>query len=103
MAPLDLEPNQLQTPQELLESVHQQLRAELADDLLRRINEAPPILAGHHAKKGVFITTSRFADNAREYAATVEAKVILIDGQELAQLGVFYATPRLGHFYKVFL
>jgi restriction system protein len=43
-------------------------------------------LAGRGAPKGVFITTSDFSAGARTYAAQVQARVILIDGQRLAQL-----------------
>ncbi len=43
-------------------------------------------LAGKHATKGIFITTSRFNSNAKEYAHAVAQKVILIDGQRLADL-----------------
>lgn len=43
-------------------------------------------LAGQQASKGIFITTSGFADTAIKYATTVIQKVILIDGQRLADL-----------------
>lgn len=43
-------------------------------------------LHGVRARKGVFITTSHFIDEAREYANTIEASVVLIDGQQLASL-----------------
>ena len=42
-------------------------------------------LAGKKASKGVFITTSSFNDNAREYASGLQQKVILIDGRRLAE------------------
>lgn len=44
-------------------------------------------LAGQRASKGVFITTSRFTQEAREYATTnTQYKVVLIDGERLADL-----------------
>ena len=43
-------------------------------------------LEGKRARKGVFITTSLFSKDAREYVSGIDKKVILIDGQELAQL-----------------
>lgn len=43
-------------------------------------------LAGKKASKGVFITTSAFNENAREYAGGLHQKVILIDGRRLAEL-----------------
>lgn len=38
------------------------------------------------SQKGVFITTSSFAESAREYVRKISKKVILIDGQELTEL-----------------
>ncbi len=43
-------------------------------------------LHGKRAKKGVFITTSKFSDDARHYVETIDPKVILIDGRMLAEL-----------------
>jgi len=43
-------------------------------------------LAGKKAQKGVFITTSGFKNTAAEYAKEVQQKVILIDGERLADL-----------------
>lgn len=43
-------------------------------------------LAGQKANRGVFITTSDFTKKALEYVATIPQKVILIDGEKLAQL-----------------
>jgi restriction system protein len=43
-------------------------------------------LQGVRAKKGVFITTSTFTQGAREYVGNVESKIILIDGETLANL-----------------
>ena len=38
--------------------------------------------------KGVFITTSAFSKEAREYVGQIEAKIILIDGPTLGGLMV---------------
>ena len=43
-------------------------------------------LQGQRARKGIFITTSDFSRDAQEYAAKIESKIILIDGEQLAQL-----------------
>ncbi len=43
-------------------------------------------LQGVRARKGIFITTSSFSDGAREYVSTIDNKIVLIDGTELAQL-----------------
>lgn len=43
-------------------------------------------LEGLRAKKGVMITTSRFTEDAQAYADRIEKKIILVDGEKLAQL-----------------
>lgn len=43
-------------------------------------------LQGQRARKGVFITTSFFTKEAKEYASMIESKIILIDGEHLAKL-----------------
>jgi restriction system protein len=43
-------------------------------------------LQGQRAKKGVFITTSSYTAEAIEYASRIDTKVVLIDGQLLANL-----------------
>lgn len=43
-------------------------------------------LQGKRAKKGIFITTSAFSQGCEEYVATIDSKIILIDGQRLAKL-----------------
>ncbi len=47
-------------------------------------------LAGKHATKGVFITTSKFCKTAIDYVKSVQHKVILIDGDKLANLMIEY-------------
>jgi len=42
------------------------------------------------ARKGVFITTSQFSKEAREYCQMIEKKVVLIDGIKLAELMIQY-------------
>jgi restriction system protein len=43
-------------------------------------------LQGQRAKKGIFITTTRFSDDAKRYASNIDTKVVLIDGKRLANL-----------------
>jgi len=43
-------------------------------------------LQGQRAKKGVFITTSSFTKEAKEYVSLIDLKIILIDGEQLATL-----------------
>ncbi len=43
-------------------------------------------LTRQRARKGVFITTSEFSNGARECVTSLDIKVVLIDGRELARL-----------------
>lgn len=47
-------------------------------------------LAGRQANRGVFITTSKFSHEAREYVKSLQVRVILMDGERLAQLMIEY-------------
>jgi len=43
-------------------------------------------LQAHRANKGIFITTSRFTDDARSYVSQIGSKIVLIDGEQLTNL-----------------
>lgn len=43
-------------------------------------------LEGQRARKGVLITTSDFSKEAKDYVNRIEKKIVLIDGEQLAQL-----------------
>ena len=45
-------------------------------------------LHGQQASRGIFITTSSFSAGAKDYADRVNARIVLIDGQELTRLMV---------------
>jgi len=47
-------------------------------------------LHGKRARKGVFITTGKFSEEARRYVENIEPKVILIDGRTLAEYMIDY-------------
>lgn len=49
-------------------------------------------LHGRQSNQGVFITTSRFSQEAHQYAESVSSRVILIDGQRLADLMIRYGV-----------
>ena len=150
------EGEQKQTPEESLERAYQNLRTDLAADLITQIKQSPPALferlvvellvkmgyggsrkdagkaigksgdegldgiikedrlgldiiylqakrwentvsrpeiqkfagalQGQRARKGIFITTSDFSREAHDYASRIDSKIILIDGDQLAQL-----------------
>lgn len=60
-------------------------------------------LAGRRAKKGVFITTSGFTREARDFAESVSDSIVLVDGQQLTTLmvehgvGVAHKLLRVPH------
>jgi len=151
-----VEEEQAETPEEVLESAYQNLRSDLANDLLKQIMASPsslfenividllvkmgyggsrkdageaigktgdegidgiikedPLgldiiyiqakqwdntvgrpeiqkfagaLQGKHARKGIFISTSNFSREARDFASSIDTKIILIDGGQLTQL-----------------
>ncbi|MBU7025640.1 MAG: restriction endonuclease [Theionarchaea archaeon] len=43
-------------------------------------------LQGKRARKGIFITTSTFSKQAREYVSQIDSKIVLIEGEQLAEL-----------------
>lgn len=47
-------------------------------------------LQGQRARKGIFITTSTFSGGARDYVSRIDSKIVLIDGDMLAQLMIDY-------------
>lgn len=42
-------------------------------------------LHGKRAKKGIFITTSSFSNEAREYASNIDNRVVLVDDEQMAE------------------
>lgn len=49
-------------------------------------------LLGKSAKKGIFITTSGFSKEAMEYVAFIDSKIVLIDGEKLANLMIDFGV-----------
>lgn len=49
-------------------------------------------LLGKKARKGIFITTSSFTKEAVEFARSLEAKIILVDGSILTELMIEYGV-----------
>lgn len=43
-------------------------------------------LQAQRANKGIFITTSRFTDDARSYVSQIGSKIVLIDGEQMTSL-----------------
>ena len=49
-------------------------------------------LVGFGASKGVFVTTSSFSQHAKDYAANLQQRIILIDGRRLAELMIEFGV-----------
>jgi restriction system protein len=43
-------------------------------------------LQGQRARKGIMMTTSAFSSEAHDYASRIDSKIVLIDGERIAQL-----------------
>ena len=48
-------------------------------------------LKGQQANKGVFITTSKFSNDAKDYISKIDSKIVLIDGEQLAEFMIDYS------------
>jgi restriction system protein len=49
-------------------------------------------LQGQRARKGVFITTSAFSAEARDFVARIDPRIVLVDGEELARLMIAHGV-----------
>jgi restriction system protein len=49
-------------------------------------------LEGQRARKGIFITTSQFTQDAKDYVNRIEKKIVLIDGEQLANYMIDYGV-----------
>ncbi len=59
-------------------------------------------LDAHHAHKGVFITTSSFTEDARQFVKSIEKRLALIDGEMLANLMIEHGVGvTIHHSYEV--
>src|SRR5690606_11152309 len=69
-----------------LDAVYVQAKRYAADNTVGRpdIQRFIGSLTGEGASKGVFVTTSSFSREAREYVGRIQQRVVLIDGVALA-------------------
>ena len=71
-----------------LDIIYIQAKKWKKDNIVGRpeIQKFAGALQGKRSKKGVFITTSGFTQQALRFATNIESNIILIDGKQLAQL-----------------
>jgi restriction system protein len=75
-----------------LESIYVQAKRWEASVGRPNIQQFAGALAGHHARKGVVLTTSSFTHDAVNYAKTLQATIVLIDGEQLADLMIEFGV-----------
>jgi restriction system protein len=77
-----------------LDVVYLQAKRYAANNTVGRpmIQQFAGALVGQSASKGVFITTSSFSSGAIEFADQVPQKIVLIDGEKLANLMIQYGV-----------
>lgn len=73
-----------------LDRVYVQAKRYAGDNAIGRphIQAFVGALQGQQADRGIFITTSRFTEDAQDYAERVAARLVLIDATDLGQLMV---------------
>lgn len=49
-------------------------------------------LQGQRARKGIFLTTSSFSRDAHDFASRIDSKIVLMDGETIAQLMIDYGV-----------
>jgi restriction system protein len=57
---------------------------------IHQVRDFAGSLLSKKAKKGIFITTSSYPASAKEFVSSIEPKIVLIDGNELANLMIEY-------------
>jgi restriction system protein len=77
-----------------LDMVYIQAKRYAADNTVgrERIQQFAGALVGQAASKGVFVTTSSFTKQAKDYAEKVPQRIVLIDGAELTRLMLQYGV-----------
>lgn len=77
-----------------LDTVYIQAKRYAPDNVVGRekVQQFAGALVGQAANKGVFVTTSKFTTQAKEYAAKVPQKIILLDGDTFARLMIQYGV-----------
>lgn len=77
-----------------LDAVYIQAKRYAADNRVSRpaIQQFIGSLSGEGATKGVFVTTSDFSKDARDYLKKVTHRVVLINGTELARLMITHGV-----------
>ena len=75
-----------------LDVVYIQAKRYASENVIGRqsVQQFAGALVGQGANKGVFVTTSSFSTNARQFVQKIPQRVVLIDGDELTSLMLRY-------------
>jgi restriction system protein len=92
-------PDNTASPEELLGRVYEIKKDRLGFDVVYvqakrweqtvsrpEVQKFAGALQRHRARKGVFLTTSTFTKEVQEYVEKIDSKIVLIDGERLAEL-----------------
>ena len=75
------------------DSIYIQAKQWKADNVVSspEIQKFVGAMMGHGASKGLFITTSRFSNEAKDFAQkNLQSKIVLVDGERLGKLMIEY-------------
>jgi restriction system protein len=73
-----------QTPEEHIEHAYQRVRKSLVKEILQTIQDQSPAFFERLVID--LLTTSSFSQTTRDYVSRIDSKIVLIDGETLAQL-----------------
>ncbi len=73
-----------------LDTIYVQAKRWGATVTIHQVRDFAGSLLAQKARKGIFLTTSSFPPSAKDYVSSIEPKIVLIDGKELAALMIEY-------------
>ena len=75
-----------------LDTIYIQAKRKEANIGRPEVQKFAGALQGFRARKGVFITTSSYSNDALDYVKNIDSKIVLIDGAELSRLMIEYGV-----------
>ena len=75
-----------------LDTIYIQAKRKEANVGRPEVQKFAGALQGFRARKGVFITTSSYSNDALDFVKNIDSKIVLIDGAELSRLMIEYGV-----------
>ena len=75
-----------------LDTIYIQAKRKEANVGRPEVQKFAGVLQGFRARKGVFITTSSYSNDALDFVKNIDSKIVLIDGAELSRLMIEYGV-----------